>query len=143
MKKLALFIAGMALLGEVDWRDFMAQERKVFRKLLVKHENSKLSMPELASPAVDANPEDIPAWRKAVERFEKARAGDVLPALLGPKIPGANEPTATDGPDPSQSHAWRKAQADTEKAAAGGVLPPLPDRSTPRSALPAAAPAAP
>jgi hypothetical protein len=44
----------------------------------------------LVSPQVEANPELIPAWRKAVERLEKERAGEILPALPTPRIPGAD-----------------------------------------------------
>ena len=136
--------AGTALLGEVNWHEFMASERKLFRSILVNFKNSKLSMPDLVNPANAVNPEDMPAWRKAVERFEKARTGDVLPALLAPKIPGASEPAKPVGSDPSQNRAWRKANTETE--AAGGVLPPLPplpDRSAPRNPPPAAPPVAP
>lgn len=130
--------AGTALLKDVNWRDFMSQERIVFRNLLVKFENSKLPMPELANPSVEVNPDQIPAWRKAVERFEKDRAGDVLPALLAPNVPGAGQPGATVGVDPEQIRAWRKAKEQLEKDHAGDVLPPLP---TPRS--PGANPPAP
>jgi hypothetical protein len=43
----------------------------------------------LDAPITEANPDQIPAWRKAVERHEKDRAKDVLPALPKPRIPGA------------------------------------------------------
>jgi hypothetical protein len=82
--------AGNAMLAEVDWRGFMSQESIVFRNLLVRSKNSDLPLPELVRPQVEANPELIPAWRKAVERLEKERAGEVLPALPTPRIPGAD-----------------------------------------------------
>ena len=103
----------------------MGQERKLFRSILVTYKNSKLSMPDLGTPAATINAAEIPAWRKVVERFEKERAGDVLPALLAPKIPGTSE---SGGEDPSHSPAWRKALTHTENKAADGTLPPLPER---------------
>ena len=116
--------AGTALLQDVNWRDFMGQERMVFRSLLVKFENSKLPMPDLASASMDANPDTIPAWRKALERFEKDRAGDVLPALLAPKIPGADPPTPPVGAEPKQLRSWRKAKEETQNEPAYEPLPP-------------------
>ncbi|MCX6875851.1 MAG: hypothetical protein NTW21_18880 [Verrucomicrobia bacterium] len=85
--------AGTALLKEVVWHGFMRQECIVFRNLLVQFKSSGLPMPELVSPNVEANPDQVPAWRKAVERLEKDRAGEVLPALPTPHIPGADRPT--------------------------------------------------
>ena len=84
--------AGTDLLKQVDWPSFMRQERAVFRNFLVKLKISELPLPELTSPTVDENPDQIPAWRKAVERLEKDRANDVLPSLPAPRIPGANTP---------------------------------------------------
>ena len=124
-------VAGTAMLSEVNWREFMGQECKVFRSILLTFKNSTLSMPELANPAAAVNPAEIPAWRKVVERFEKQHAGDVLPALLAPKIPGASQPGED---DPSQSPAWLKALRNTEKEAPGESLPPLPERHSPRTA---------
>lgn len=116
--------AGTALLQDVNWRDFMSQERMVFRSLLVKFENSKLPMPEMASPAAEVNPDLIPAWRKALERFEKDRAGDVLPALLAPKIPGAEPPAPPVGAEPTQLRSWRKAKAENQNESAASAPPP-------------------
>ena len=89
--------AGAALLAEVDWRSFMSQERIVFRSLLARSKNSELPLPKLASSSAEAAPDQIPAWRKAVERMEKNRQGDVLPALPAPHVPGA---TADERPAP-------------------------------------------
>jgi len=130
--------AGTALLKDVAWRSFMGQERMVFRSLLVKFENSKLPIPELVTPSANVNPDDIPAWRKAVERFEKDRAGDVLPALLAPNIPGASQPVPPVGVDPNQIRAWRNAKAEAEKRGTGEVLPALPAPRSPGSTPPAA-----
>ena len=83
---------GAALLKEVDWHDFMSQERIVFRSLLAKFKNSDLPLPKLASPTVEATPDQIPAWRKAVERSELDRAGESLPPLPSPRVLGASPP---------------------------------------------------
>jgi hypothetical protein len=85
--------AGAVLLGQVDWSGFMRQERLVFRDLLVKLKLSGLPLLELASPEVGADPAEMPAWRKAVQRLEKDQAGDVLPALPAPRVPAADWPT--------------------------------------------------
>jgi len=79
-------------LKEVDWHDFMSQERIVFRSLLAKFKNSDLPLPKLASPTVEATPDQIPAWRKAVERSELDRAGESLPPLPSPRVLGASPP---------------------------------------------------
>ncbi len=63
----------------------MGQERMGFRSLLAKFKSSDLPLPILASPAVASGPEQVPAWHKAVERLEKDRASDALPALLAPR----------------------------------------------------------
>ncbi len=124
--------AGTAVLKEVDWRGFMTQERIVFRNLLVKFTHSKLPLPELASPAVALAPDQIPAWRKAVERSEKDRAGDVLPALVATKIPGTDPLVPTR--DVDQSPAWRKA---LERHGEDELLPALPPPPLPGTNPPA------
>jgi len=108
----------------------MGQERMLFRSVLVKFENSKLELLELTSPPVAADPDAMPIWRKALEHFEKDRAGDVLPALLAPKIPGANPPAPPVGVDPEQLRAWRKAKAETRHERSGAAPPPLPPPAT-------------
>jgi hypothetical protein len=86
--------AGTALLKRVKWQAFMRQERVVFRQILVKLEISKLLLPEQDSgdSEADADPEQQPEWRKAVKRFEKQRAGDVLPALPPSRVSGVEPP---------------------------------------------------
>jgi len=116
--------AGSALLRDVNWREFMSQERMVFRSLLVKFENSKLPVPEMASPAVEINPDLIPAWRKALERFEKDRAGDVLPALLAPKIPGAEPPAPSVGAEPTPVAPWSNTKEPSQDEPALRNPPP-------------------
>jgi hypothetical protein len=80
------------LLNEVNWLLLMRQERRFFRDVLVKLKVSGLPMPEAPSETVEAAPDQIPAWRKAVEQLEKNRAGDVLPALPTLRLPGAYPP---------------------------------------------------
>ncbi|MCX6875920.1 MAG: hypothetical protein NTW21_19240 [Verrucomicrobia bacterium] len=84
--------AGTALLKDVNWLLLMRQEGIVFRDVLVKHNLSGLPMPELKSDEIEAAPDQIPAWRKAVKQFEKDRGGEILPALPTPRIPGADLP---------------------------------------------------
>ena len=117
---------GNSVLDTVNWRALMSQERVVFRSLLVKAENSKPPMPELATPGVAADPDQLPAWRKAVERFEKDRAGDVLPALMTPKTPGVAPPVPAKAADPEQVPAWRKAREQQEKAPSANDTPAPP-----------------
>jgi hypothetical protein len=80
---------GGPLLQAIHWRDFLPCEALAFRRMLTKVAIKDLPLPEpqVAAPAVD--PDAVPAWRKAVERLEKERASDVLPALPTPKIPGS------------------------------------------------------
>jgi hypothetical protein len=100
--------AGTALLKQVNWSLFLRQERIAFRDPLLKLKIADLPLPELKSDStsddvplpelksdtVEAAPDQIPAWRKAIERLEKDRAGDVLPALPAPRVPGADLPAA-------------------------------------------------
>jgi hypothetical protein len=81
--------AGSEILAKVPWDTLMTQERTTFRELL--NRNSKVKLPEILAkePTEQIDPEKIPAWRKAIEKMEKDRAGDILPALPAPRIPGA------------------------------------------------------
>ena len=86
--------AGTALLRDVDWKLFIRQERVVFRDILIKLKISEIPLPEMESAASpEAEAEQFPAWRKMVERLEKERATDVLPALPALRISGADAPT--------------------------------------------------
>ncbi|MCX6878374.1 MAG: hypothetical protein NTW21_31865 [Verrucomicrobia bacterium] len=71
--------AGAALLKQVNWRLFMRQERIVFRDMLVKLKISEIPLPEPEVSIAEIDPDQIPAWRKAIEQSEKDRATDVLP----------------------------------------------------------------
>jgi hypothetical protein len=94
---------GSALLKQVNWMAFMRQERAAFRQMLIKLNVSGLPPPEPETPETGGNPADLPAWRKAVERFEKERAGDILPTLPVPRIPGADTRAVLPGlPEPSK-----------------------------------------
>lgn len=126
--------AGTALLQQVKWQDFLRQERIVFRDMLVKLKISELPLPALEPLKADINPDQVPAWRKAVERHEKDRAKDVLPALPNhaPVWRKAVEREVKDRssevlpPAPEQTPAWRKAVERQEKDRTKEVLPPLP-----------------
>ncbi len=90
----ALLLSGdsasaLPLLEGINWKDFLPCEGLAFRRLLTQLQVKDLPLPEptLATPPED--PEAAPAWRAAVERLEKERANDVLPALETPKIPGS------------------------------------------------------
>jgi hypothetical protein len=75
----------------------MRQERIVLRELLVKLKISGLPLPEIESPEAATDPDQIPAWRKAMERSEKERATDVLPALAPLRVPGTEHPAKRPG----------------------------------------------
>ena len=81
---------GTSLIRKVNWRAFMRQERVAFRKILVKLEIAGLPLPEPERPETNADSAELPAWRKTIERFEKERAGDILPALPIPRLPALN-----------------------------------------------------
>jgi hypothetical protein len=108
--------AGTALLRDVDWTHLMRQERIVFRDMLVKLKIAAIPVPEIKSEPVATDPDQVPAWRKAVEQLEKNRSADVLPALQVPK----------GGDNPDASPAWRKALEQREKDQASDILPALP-----------------
>lgn len=78
--------AGNALLVEINWRLFMRSESLAFRRLLTRLEIQNLPLPpmEQIAPALDVD--NVPAWKRAVERLEKERAQDRLPALPVPRM---------------------------------------------------------
>jgi hypothetical protein len=90
--------AGSKILSEVPWETLMTQERTIFRELLTR--NNKVKLPEILAnePIEQIDPEKIPAWRKAIEKMEKDRAGDILPALPAPRVPGADSGTSAAPP---------------------------------------------
>jgi hypothetical protein len=80
---------GSNLLKNVDWNDFMRQERIVFSHLLVKSTLSGLPISEVKAEPPEADPEQSPAWRKTVGRLQKNQTGVVLPSLPAPRVKGA------------------------------------------------------
>jgi transposase-like protein len=87
--------AGSALLAGINWRAFMRAESLAFRRLLTRLEIQNLPLPPMEQIPPAPDPENAPAWRRAVERLEKERAKDTLPALPMPRIPGT-EPANAD-----------------------------------------------
>jgi len=79
---------GRGVLAKVDYESFLQQENAVFRKLLVQQRVSGLPMPSLDQLPSAEPPEETPAWIKAVERMERERASEILPALPMPKVSG-------------------------------------------------------
>jgi hypothetical protein len=109
--------AGTALLRDIKWERLMRQERIVFRDMLVKLKIAAIPLPEIKSEVVELAPDQIPAWRKAMERVEKDRTSEVLPAL----------PESRKGEtEPDEPAAWRKAVERREKDRASDILPALP-----------------
>ena len=89
--------AGVAILNSADWSGFMRQERVVFRDLLGKSKLTGLAIPELKIEPAVADPEQTPAWRKAIEQQQKLQSGDVLPPLPPlPTNPINTDPGKTD-----------------------------------------------
>jgi len=80
--------AGTALIKKVDWRGFMPQERSVFRELLLRPKIAGLPVPELVTPKVQADPDQTPVWRNAVEHLDRGHAGEILPPLPTPRAGG-------------------------------------------------------
>lgn len=89
---------GTALLSRVDWKAFLRCEGSAFRRMLVRLELKNLPLPVMETAEAAPDPESIPEWRKAVERLEKERAKDILPALPAPKVPGADRPPSDPPP---------------------------------------------
>jgi hypothetical protein len=91
---------GTKMLSEVNWAALMISEKRVYNDLLNRPKFKDLPLPELKQLPPILSEEEIPAWRKAIERLEKDRKKDVLPALPVPKIPGADRPLESDPPPP-------------------------------------------
>lgn len=84
--------AATALLAMVNWSGFMRQERRVFHELLAPLKSSELPLTEIKCDKAPVEPDESPVWRKTLERLEKDRASDVLPALPAPRILGVGPP---------------------------------------------------
>ena len=80
--------AGNAMLQNIDWRGFMRAEALAFRRILTRAEFDNLPLPEIGELPPPLDLDDIPAWRRAVERLERDRAEDSLPPLPMPVMPG-------------------------------------------------------
>jgi hypothetical protein len=79
---------GRKLLEKVNFEQFLDQENAIFRKLLMRQQVAGLPMPSLDQLPLAEPPKETAAWLKAVERMERERASEVLPALPMPKVSG-------------------------------------------------------
>jgi len=123
---------GSEMLNKVDWRSLIPQEKIVFRDLLVKSKISDLPIPELETPKAVADPEQTPAWRKAIQR--SADPDKSMPEANPDQTPAWRKAVQlrTD-PDksmrdanPDQTPEWRKAVERLNKNRAGAISPPPP-----------------
>ena len=119
---------GSAMIAKMAWGELMPQEKIVFRDLLVKAKIADLPIPELETPVAVADPEQTPAWRKAIEH----PANQDNPKFADPSQTPAwrkaiehpadvNDPNAA---DPSQTPAWRKALERLNKDSEAPAPPP-------------------
>ena len=106
--------AGTAMIKVIDWSRFMRQERVVFSDLVMKCKIDELPPVVKENTSVVIDPEQIPAWRKAVE---KIKITDIPIPVKAPSNVVI---------DPDQIPTWRKAMERSEKNRAGEVLPALP-----------------
>jgi hypothetical protein len=91
---------GGKMISEVNWSALMISEKRVYNDLLNRPKFKDLPLPELKQVAPVLSEQEIPAWRKAIERLERDRNKDVLPALPVPKIPGSDRPLESEPPTP-------------------------------------------
>ncbi len=87
---------GQSILGQIDWRRMMRAETVAFRHILTRAEFDDIPLPEIRELTPVLDPEDIPAWRRAVERLERDRAEDSLPPLAAPLIPATENSLEND-----------------------------------------------
>ena len=78
--------AGTKLLGEVDWRGFMPQERSVFRDLLVKQKIAGLPVVDTIRHKLEASSEPPRARSSAVGHLSNERVSATLPPLPPPLV---------------------------------------------------------
>lgn len=76
--------SGRTLLEGIDWGAFMPAESLAFRRILTRLELKDLPLPEMNQLPPVEDPDMVPAWRRAIERMEKDRATDTLPAFTKP-----------------------------------------------------------
>ena len=82
---------GLLKLQEIDWKQFLQCEVRSLRDISLKLKLQDHVIPEAAVSKAVVDPDSVPSWRKAVERVEKERSRDVLPALPQPKISGTSQ----------------------------------------------------
>lgn len=86
---------GRRLLAGIDWTKLLTREAIALHEFLVQLNVENIPLPQISAldPAT-GNPEDTPAWRRAVEALEAQRSSDVLPPLPMPKLPEYDLPAA-------------------------------------------------
>jgi hypothetical protein len=80
-----------AVLANVNWNALLYQENVVFRRLLTTTSVGEVALPELDEGPVSDGIEETAAWKKAMERLERDRVDDTLPALPTPRIPSNDQ----------------------------------------------------
>lgn len=78
---------GAGKLQQVNWKQLFRCEISALRQVAVRLKIRNISIPETPASPVETDPSTIPAWKKAIERMEKDRSIEELPALPQLKMP--------------------------------------------------------
>ncbi|MGE9271128.1 MAG: hypothetical protein ACQKBU_10030 [Verrucomicrobiales bacterium] len=83
--------AGQKILNGLEWSRLTRQERLAFTRILEKWGRDEVTLPNLELEEVAPLPEEIPVWRKALEKREAQISDDQLPELPTFKLPEVRE----------------------------------------------------
>jgi tetratricopeptide (TPR) repeat protein len=75
------------LIEQINWKGLSLSEANVFTRLISKSKIKDVVIPQAQVKAAVEDPSQTPAWKSALEKLEKQRSRDVLPALPTPKLP--------------------------------------------------------